>query len=203
LSEFISSLDTVEATGITKKVILSTSEFTKILKSPARVSFNIVSIDPEFGSANRPKQPVAVLLEGEFESNFANRLPPNFLNQNLLDFRDKSTLTRQLVIADGDIAANPVNNDGTKFRELGFDAVLGRKMYGNTEFLINAMNFLLGDATLINVRSRTIALRKLDDEQVLREREQWQMLNIGLPILITILFGLGQWFWRKRAYSKK
>jgi len=76
-------------------------------------------------------------------------------------------------------------------------------MYGNTEFLINAMNFLLGDATLINVRSRTIALRKLDDERVLQEREQWQMLNIGLPILITILLGLGQWFWRKRAYSKK
>jgi len=203
LAEFISSIDTVEAPGITKKVILSTSEYTKILKSPARVSFNIVSIDPEFGSANRPNQPVAVLLEGEFESNFANRLPPNFLNENLLDFRDKSTLTRQLVIADGDIAANPVNNDGTKFRELGFDAVLGRKMYGNTEFLINAMNFLLGDATLINVRSRTIALRKLDDERVLQEREQWQMLNIGLPILITILLGLGQWFWRKRAYSKK
>jgi ABC-2 type transport system permease protein len=203
LAEFISSIDTVEAPGITKKVILSTSEYTKILKSPARVSFNIVSIDPEFGSANRPNQPVAVLLEGEFESNFANRLPPNFLNENLLDFRDKSTLTRQLVIADGDIAANPVNNDGTKFRELGFDAVLGRKMYGNTEFLVNAMNFLLGDATLINVRSRTIALRKLDDERVLQEREQWQMLNIGLPILITILFGLGQWFWRKRAYSKK
>ncbi len=203
LTEFISSLDTVEAPGISKKVILSTSEYTKILKSPARVSFNIVSIDPDFGNANRPKQPVAVLLEGEFESNFANRLPPNFLNEDLLDFRDKSPLTRQLVIADGNIAANPVNEDGTRFRELGFDEVLGRKMYGNTEFLINAMNYLLGDATLINVRSRTIALRKLDDEQIVQEREQWQMLNIGLPILLTILFGVGQWFWRKRAYSKK
>jgi len=120
-----------------------------------------------------------------------------------LDFRENSPLTRQLVIADGDIAANPVSNDGTKFRELGFDAVLGRKMYGNTEFLINAMNYLLGDATLINVRSRTIVLRKLDDEQVVREREQWQILNIALPIFITILFGFGQWFWRKRTYSKK
>jgi gliding-associated putative ABC transporter substrate-binding component GldG len=203
LSEFIGSLDTVEAPGIKKQVILSSSEFTKVLKSPARVSFNIVSIDPDFGSANRPHQPVAVLLEGKFESNFANRLPPNFLNENLLDFRENSPLTRQLVIADGDIAANPVSNDGTKFRELGFDAVLGRKMYGNTEFLINAMNYLLGDATLINVRSRTIVLRKLDDEQVVREREQWQILNIALPIFITILFGFGQWFWRKRTYSKK
>ncbi|MCZ4407698.1 gliding motility-associated ABC transporter substrate-binding protein GldG [Cryomorphaceae bacterium 1068] len=203
LTEFIGSLDTVEAAGISKKVILRTSEYSKILKSPARVSFNIVSIDPDFGNANRPNQPVAVLLEGEFESNFANRLPPNFLNEDLLDFRDKSPLTRQLVISDGNIAANPVNADGTRFRELGFDEVLGRKMYGNTEFLINAMNYLLGDATLINVRSRTIALRKLDDEQIVQEREQWQMLNIGLPILLTILFGLGQWFWRKRAYSKK
>jgi gliding-associated putative ABC transporter substrate-binding component GldG len=203
LTEFIGSLDTVEAAGISKKLILRTSEYTKILKSPARVSFNIVSIDPDFGNANRPNQPVAVLLEGEFESNFANRLPPNFLNEDLLDFREKSPLTRQLVISDGNIAANPVNADGTRFRELGFDEVLGRKMYGNTEFLINAMNYLLGDATLINVRSRTIALRKLDDEQVVQEREQWQMLNIGLPILLTILFGLGQWFWRKRAYSKK
>jgi len=203
LSEFIGSVDTVEAPGIKKKVILSTSEYTKVLKSPARVSFNIVSIDPNFGNANRPHQPVAVLLEGDFESNFANRLPPNFLNEDLLDFRENSPLTRQLVIADGDIAANPVSNDGTKFRELGFDAVLGRKMYGNLEFLINSMNYLLGDATLINVRSRTIVLRKLDDEQVVREREQWQILNIALPIFITILFGLGQWFWRKRAYSKK
>jgi len=203
LSEFISSLDTVEAPGVSKKIIVRTSEYTKILKSPARVSFNIVSIDPEFGSANRPKQPVAVLLEGEFESNFANRLPPNFLNEDLLDFREKSPLTRQLVVSDGDVAANPVSTDGTKFRPLGFDEVLGRKMYGNTEFLINAMNYLLGDATLINVRSRSIALRKLDDEQIVQEREQWQILNIGLPIFITILFGLGQWFWRKRAYSKK
>jgi len=203
LSEFISSIDTVEASGISKKIILTTSEYTKILKSPARVSFNIVSIDPAFGSSNRPDQVVGVLLEGEFESNFANRLPPNFLNEDLLDFREKSPFTRQLVIADGDVAANPVNAEGTKFRELGFDPVIGRKMYGNTEFLINAMNYLLGDATLINVRSRSIALRKLDDEQIVQERERWQILNIGLPIFITILFGLGQWFWRKRAYSKK
>jgi len=203
LTEFISSIDTVEAEGITKTVLLSTSEYTRILKSPARVSFNIVSIDPEFGDANRPKQPVGVLLEGEFASNFENRLPPQFLEENLFDYQSKSSFTRQLVIADGDIAENPVNADGTRFRELGFDPVLGRKMYGNLEFLINAVNYLLGDATLINVRSRTIALRKLDDERILQEREKWQLLNIGLPILITLLFGFGQWAWRKRVYSKK
>ena len=203
LTEFCSSIDTVEAPGVQQNVLLTTSEYTRILKSPARVSFNIVSIDPDFGSANRPNQPVGVLLEGEFKSNFENRLPPQFLNEDLFDFRPRSEFTRQLVISDGDIAENPVSSDGRKFRELGFDPVLGRKMYGNLEFLINSVNYLLGDATLINVRSRSIALRKLDDERITQEREKWQILNIALPILITLIFGIIQWFWRKRAYAKK
>ncbi|MCH2215717.1 MAG: gliding motility-associated ABC transporter substrate-binding protein GldG [Flavobacteriales bacterium] len=203
VSEFIGSIDTVDAPGISKKVILTTSEYTKILKSPARVSFNIVSIDPNFGNANRPNQPVAVLLEGEFESNFANRLPPNFYDERILDFRDRSPYTRQLVIADGNVAANPVSTDGKKFRELGFDPVIGRKMYGNGDFLVNALNYLLGDAALISVRSRSIALRKLDDEQIIQEREQWQVINIVLPVVFTLIFGLFQWFFRKRTYSKR
>ena len=203
VSEFIGSIDTVDAPGISKKVILTTSEYTKILKSPARVSFNIVSIDPNFGNANRPNQPVAVLLEGEFESNFANRLPPNFYDERILDFRDRSPYTRQLVIADGNVAANPVSTDGKKFRELGFDPVIGRKMYGNGDFLVNALNYLLGDAALISVRSRSIALRKLDDEQIIQEREKWQVINIVLPVVFTLIFGLFQWFFRKRTYSKR
>lgn len=203
LTEFCSSIDTVQAEGVEKTILLTTSEYTRILKSPARVSFNIVSINPEFGESNRPFQPVAVLLEGEFTSNFENRLPPQFLNEDLFDYQPRSEFTRQLVIADGDFAENPVSADGTRFRELGFDPVLGRKMYGNLEFLINAMNYLLGDATLINVRSRSIALRKLDEERIMIQRESWQLLNIGLPILITLVFGMGQWFWRKRNYSSK
>ncbi len=203
LTDFCSSIDTVEAKGVSKRSILTTSAYTRILKSPARVSFNIVSIDPEFGNSNRPNQTVGVLLEGRFESVFQNRLPPNFLDENLFDFQERGQFTRQLVIADGDIIRNPVSADGKRFRELGFDPVLGRKMYGNQEFLINAMNYLLGDAALINVRSRTIALRKLDEERILQEREKWQVMNIGLPILLTLLFGAGQWFWRKRVYGLK
>ena len=164
---------------------------------------NFKNMYPNFGNANRPNQPVAVLLEGEFESNFANRLPPNFYDERILDFRDRSPYTRQLVIADGNVAANPVSADGNKFRELGFDPVIGRKMYGNGDFLVNALNYLLGDAALISVRSRSIALRKLDDEQIIQEREQWQVINIVLPVVFTLIFGLFQWFFRKRTYSKR
>jgi len=203
LTDFVSSIDTVEAPGIRKRTILATSEYTRILNSPARVSLNIVSINPDFGSSNVPNQPVAVLLEGEFTSNFENRLPPEFLKEGTFDFKTRSEFTRQLVIADGDIAKNAVNSDGNRFRELGFDPVMGRMMYGNKEFLINAVNFLLGDENLINVRSRSVKLRKLDDEKILANREMWQVLNIGLPILITLLAGVIQWFLRRRRFAKK
>lgn len=202
ITEFVSSIDTVETTGIRKNVILSTSEYTRILKSPARVSLNIVSINPDFGNSNRPHMPVGVLLEGEFTSNFKNRLPPDFLEAKLLDFREKSPQNRMLVISDGDIVKNGVSADGTKFRPLGFDPTIQRKMYGNKELLINAVNYLLGDVSLIDVRSRTVVLRKLDDEKVLQERYYWQALNIGLPVLIIIVFGFAQWIWRRRKYSR-
>ena len=203
ITEFISSIDTVESPGVTKKIILTTSEYTRILNSPARVSFNIVAIEPDFGNSNRPHQPVGVLLEGEFTSNFKNRLSPEFYSQSLLDFKESSTFTRMLVIADGDIVKNGVSPDGTKFRPLGFDPVVNRKMYGNKELLINAVNYLLGDENLINVRSRSAKLRKLNEEKLIKERYFWQSVNIGVPIVITILVGIGQWIWRRRKYAVK
>jgi len=203
LTEFVSSIDTVESPGIRKRTILSTSEYTRILNSPARVSLNIVSINPDFGNSNVPNQPIAVLLEGEFTSNFENRLPPEFLKERTFDFKPRSEFTRQLVIADGDIAKNAVSSDGTRFRELGFDPIMNRMMYGNKEFLINAVNFLLGDENLINVRSRSVKLRQLDDEKILANREKWQILNIGLPIVLTLIAGILQWVFRRKRFSKK
>ncbi len=199
-AEFISSIDTVEASGISKKVILTTSPYTRILKSPVRVSLNIVSIDPNFGESNSPNQTVAVLLEGEFRSTFANRLAPSMLEESKFDYRENGKFTRQLVISDGDIARNPVNPERTKFRELGFDPIVGKKVYGNREFLVNAMNYLLGDESLINVRSRSVQVRKLDEQRVSKDRYTWQVANVALPVVITLLFGLVQWWFRRKRY---
>ncbi len=203
LTDFISSIDTVAAPGVRKQVVMTTSPYTRIMKSPVRVSLNIVSINPDFGNSNRPNQPVAMLLEGEFRSNFKDRLPPEFYEENLLEFKEKSAFTRMLVVSDGDVIKNEVSPDGTRFRPLGFDPIMGRKIYGNSEFLLNAVNYLLGDASLINVRSRSVILRKLDDEKVLNQGGFWQALNIALPIAITILFGALQWVIRRKRFARQ
>lgn len=202
LTNFISSIDTVATPHIRKKIILTTSEYTRILKAPVRVSLNIVSIDPDFKNSDHPNEPVAVMLEGKFTSNYLNRLPPKFLNQKLLDFQEESPFNRMLVISDGDVIRNEVSPDGTRFRSLNYDPVLNKNRYGNKAFLINSMNYLLGDASLINVRSRSIKVRKLNTVKVDTQRYFWQLFNIGLPILLTLLFGIGQWIWRKNKYTK-
>ncbi len=203
LTDFISSIDTVASPGVRKQVVMTTSPYTRIMKSPVRVSLNIVSINPDFGNSNRPNQPVAMLLEGEFKSNFKDRLPPEFYEDNLLEFREKSDFTRMLVVSDGDVIKNEVSPDGTLFRPLGFDPILGRKIYGNSEFLLNAVNYLLGDASLINVRSRSVILRKLDDEKVLNQGGFWQALNIALPIALTLVFGVLQWVIRRKKFARQ
>ncbi len=203
LTNFISSIDTVERANVSKTVILTTSQYTRILKSPVRVSLNIVSINPDFGNANRPFQPVAYLLEGNFKSNFANRLPPNFLEERTFGFKENSVFTRMMVVSDGDIARNEVSRDGTQSANLGWDPVIKSHLYGNREFLINTMNYLLGDASLINVRSRSIQLRKLDSERIVSERHFWQGINIALPVFLTLIFGLIQWVVRRNRYARK
>lgn len=203
ITEFVSSIDTVANGPDRKTILLRTSPYTRIFNSPARVGLGIVAVDMDFQNTTTPNQPVAVLLEGTFKSNFADRMAPEFLSQGIFDFTEKSDFNRMMVVADGDVARNDVSPDGTKFGPLGYDPYTRSVMYGNKEFLVNAVNYLLGDAGLISVRSRTIELRKLDEEQVLQQRSFWQFINIAVPVLLAILMGVVQFIIRKKKYGGK
>lgn len=200
-AEFISSIDTIARKGVRKSILLTTSPYTRIFRSPVRISLNIVRIDPDFGNNNSPNQPVGVLLEGKFESVFKNRLSPLLVEDESFGFKEESDDTRMLVVADGDVAKNRVNRSKNQFYTLGFDRYAGRKLYGNREFLVNALNYMLGDASLISIRSRNVKLRQLDAERLTSERTKWQMLNIGLPVLLVFIFGMIQYIVRKRKYA--
>lgn len=199
--EFVSSIDTIARPGIKKTVLLKSSEFTRILKSPVRINLNIVSINPDFGEKKRSYQPVAVLLEGEFESAFKNRISPVFTKEGF-QVKEKSSNTSMLVISDGDVFRNRVSADGSNYFTLGYDRYARRKVFGNREFLINAVNYMLDEASLISVRSRTIALRQLNRERVIYERSSIQTMNVILPVLFILLLGLMLTFIRNRKYKK-
>jgi ABC-2 type transport system permease protein len=202
LTEFVSNLDTLARKGVHQTILLHTSPYTRIFKSPVRISLNIVRIDTDFGNNNSPNQPVAVLMEGTFRSAFENRLSPLLISNKDFGFIPESKPTRMLVVADGDVARNEVNRSRGQFYELGFDRYAGRKIYSNKDFLVNALNYMLGDASLISLRSRTVTLRQLDAERISSERLRWQIVNVVIPVILVLLFGLIQFAIRRRKYAQ-
>ena len=194
-------MDTIGTDSVRKTVLLTTSPYNRVFKNPARIALNVVELDLGLGKGGTPA-PVAVLLEGPFRSAFADRLAPNFLAQDNMGYREQGRPTAQIVISDGDVIANRVDPAKGMYYMLGFDRYSGRKKYGNREFIVNAMNYLLDDDGLISLRSRTITLRQLDPARIGTERTFWQVLNVVVPGLLTILAGLVLQFVRRRKYAR-
>jgi ABC-2 type transport system permease protein len=199
-AEFISTIDTVGAKGITKTPLLHTSKYTKVLPTPVRVSINMLREEPKIEQFNKSFQPLAVLLEGEFESNFKNRLAPELLDSKEINFKEKGIPTKMIVVADGDIIKNQVQYSTGRAMPLGYDKYTN-EVYGNKNFILNAMNYLLDDSGLIGARSKEIKLRLLDIDKLKRERTSWQFLNVVTPLLLVVLYGLIRFYWRKRKYT--
>jgi ABC-2 type transport system permease protein len=201
LTRFTSSLDAVGDTSVKKFPLLQTSDLTMIYNAPARINLGIINAPLDFTQSAKPNQTVAMLLSGQFESHYAFSMPAAIHQADEIDFRTKSETTSMLVIGDGDVMRNPVNSAGNRFFPLGFDKQAGRIIYGNKDFLLNAVNFMLDDESLISVRSRTISLRKLNADRVLNEYRYWQAVNMVLPIAIIVVLGVILVGIRKRYYQ--
>lgn len=199
-SEFISTIDTVGSPVLKKTFLLHTSKYTKLVNSPARISINMVRDEPDIRQFSKKNEPVAVLIEGTFESVFKNRITQQLQESNELRFKDKSAPTKIIVVADGDVIKNPVQKSKGLYYPLGYDKYT-REVFDNKTFVLNAVNYLCDDSGLISVRSRELKLRLLDVNKINKEKMFWQIINMVLPIALIIAFGTLQFFIRKRKYT--
>lgn len=199
---FTSTIDTIATDSIRKTILLTSSPSSRMMRNPVRISLNIVEMDMGFARNSTPYMPLAVLLEGPFSSAFTDRLPSEFTSDPTVAYREKGKRTSQIVVADGDVIANRVDPSKGMFYMLGFDRYANAKIYGNREFITNAMNYLLDDQSLISIRSREITLRQLDPDRIVQERSGWQVFNTVGPILLSLLLGLF-YFWFRRYRSNR
>lgn len=199
-THFVSSIDTVGKPNIKKTFLLSTSKYSKIASAPTRVSLNILRDKPDEKQYRNGPEPIALLLEGEFESVFTNRIPPQIEQDREIAFKEKSLRTKIIVAGDGDIIRNEVNKNRDKVLPLGFDKYTQRE-YANRDFILNSINFLLDKSGLIISRAKEFKLRLLDRQRIEKERLWWQIVNTVLPVFLVLLFGLIHNFLRRRKYS--
>lgn len=191
--DFANQIDTLK-NDIKKTILLESAPLTKLEGTPREISLEIVTQDPDPATFNKGNQTLAVLLEGEFTSVFANRVKPFELQKEI----NKSVPTKMIVIADGDVIKNDVFKNVPQ--ELGFDRWTGQT-YGNKEFLLNAVNYLLDDNGLINIRSKEITVEFLNREKIADEKTKWQVINILLPLLLLGAFGVLFNYFRRKKYA--
>jgi len=203
-SYFPSSIDTIRNPGVTKTILLHTSENAKAQMAPTRVSVEIARSKPFPGNYKQPDIPVAVLLEGKFESVFKNRMSPEFLAASdtipALKFVEQSKPNKMIVISNGDIIRNDLRGDSS-YAPLGYYKFT-RQQFANKDFILNCIQYLADDKGILATRSKEVKLRLLDTVKVDDEKVKWQLINILLPILLIVVFGIGFNAYRKRKYAQ-
>jgi ABC-2 type transport system permease protein len=128
---------------------------------------------------------VSVLVEGEFQSLFAD-LTGNNIEQ--LGNIQKSKPTKMIFVSDGDMIKNQLRQQDNFAYPLGFDQYTGT-VFGNKNFLLNAVNYLCDDMAILQVRSKDFKMRLLDKNKILKEKPFWQTLNLLLPLVSIAILG--------------
>ena len=179
--DFVSSIDTIK-NPIKKTILLTSSKQSRLNPTPTKISLGIIENPPPIASFNKSKIPIAVLLEGKFESVFKNRIIP----KKSIKFKHKSETTKMIVVADGDIAKNKISKNNVY--PLGYDEFINHTYEGNKKFIMNAIHFLCDDIGLTQLKSKQITLRLLDKEKITSNKLLIELINIITPLLLLLLF---------------
>ena len=191
--QFANQIDTLK-NNIKKTPLLMSSPLTQKIGTPTIIELQSIADEPleqEYVSGN---QLFAVLLEGNFKSAYKNRIKP--FETSL--FKENASNNKMIVISDGDIAKNQVLKG--KPTDLSRDKWTNEE-FGNKDFLLNSVDYLLDDTGLIELRNKTLKISVLDKQKAYKERAFWQFLNVAFPLILLFTFGFIFNYLRKRKYS--
>jgi ABC-2 type transport system permease protein len=204
---FVNSVDTVNAPGIKKTILLSSSDNARTIETPALISGEENRNAPQDAAYNRKNIPAGVLLEGKFNSLYKNRVGQDVMDS--LQALGVPFLTqcinenKMIVIGDGDIVLNGTSQG--KPLPMGVNSyTIGSQyeyQFANREFVQNCLEYLINNAGLSEARAKDYTLRLLDPKKVTEQRTYWQFINLALPIFAIILFGFIYQVWRRRRYK--
>jgi len=221
-SRFANSIDTIKVADVIKTPLLVSSANARIISTPALISLNENKNVPEDEKFKRNAIPVAMMLEGKFNSLYKNRATKAQTDSLATaggQFNPVSPDNKMIVVADGDIVLNDIIPGGADGGNEPIPLPMGWNKYtygeyqkqsdygklfipvANREFLLNCLEYLVNDPAISQARNKDIVLRLLDSKKVTEMKSFWQFINIGLPVLLVILAGFIYQQVRRRKYA--
>lgn len=202
---FANTVDSMRTkTAVNKTFLLTTSERSTVQFFPMQLSLEMLRTKPDIAQFNKSFQPLAILLEGQFSSLYENRPKGKFLASYQAigqEYKSNSESTKMLIVADGDIISNYADAENNRYAPLGFNRY-EEYTFANKDFLINAIEYMMDDNGVIAARSKEVKLRLLNEPKAEAEETKWQLINILLPLVFLVLFGIGYNYWRRWKYAR-
>jgi gliding-associated putative ABC transporter substrate-binding component GldG len=196
--QFANPIDTLK-NNIKKTPLLRSSLLTQKIGTPGFIELQSIADEIVETDYNNGNQLFAVLLEGAFNSAYKNRIQP--FKTPL--YKENSNNNKMVVISDGDIGKNQILKDDTsKIQPLDLNRdKWTHQQFGNKDFLLNVVDYLLDDVGLIELRNKTLKISILDKQKAFKERLYWQFINVIFPLIFLLFFGFLFFFLRKRKYA--
>lgn len=210
--------------NIRPSVVLTSSRNAKSLGNAPLLS---IAMEQNFGEnpqfVDDPEDPenrimLGAIVEGEFESAFKNRIIETYAEDPNARFEEKSVKEGKLmVISNGTFFKNQFY-DSVFVREQGQYRYIPRPPRGNKEidellatqyrlgnfnFFENCVDYMLGESTLLAIRSRTIDLHPTDRLKVEKFSGYYKFINIFIPLLAVLALGISIFVLRRWKYVKK
>jgi ABC-2 type transport system permease protein len=200
-SMYVGTMDTVAVEGLRRVPILQTSNQSRRLQPPLVLDMNALEIYLDPSAYQEGPYNMGYLAQGTFPSVFYQRPIPAGID-TMIRMEPVGKPSKMIAIADGDIFRNQIHPEDRSPYPLGWSRY-EQQQYGNKAFLVNLMDYLSGNETLLALRTKELPIRLLDGQRVRNEKGKWQFVNVGFPVLLLLLFAVVQQRWRKHIYGRK
>ncbi|WP_068597742.1 gliding motility-associated ABC transporter substrate-binding protein GldG [Vaginella massiliensis] len=203
LFQFANPIELLDNKNIKQTVLLASSSQTSLKPALNFIQLNEVNIEDP-AAYNMGRIPMAVLLEGNFQSAYAMRYERN----EFPNFKGQTTAGKMVVISDGDVLRNqlwrgePMRLGEDKFSMRPDNATMQPRTYANQTFLMNTMDYLLGNEEFLSLRNRKLEIPKLSESAIAIEKSTIQWQNLLIPIVAIVFLGFGAHFYRSKRFAK-
>lgn len=196
LYRYASSIDTMHQAGIKKTVLVKSSNYSRDKKGTIYMNLN------EIIGVKKPKKIyhkqfiLGLHMQGKFKSLFQNRQAPlDSAAPNLptAKFIDSNVYpTQMVVLSDGQLMMG-IDVRGKTERAMPFD---------NKALILNSIAYMVGSEELEQIETKAVEYRRLDILAVENREMEIRMINIVLPIVVVLIFGVIRFYLRKRKNKK-
>lgn len=223
--EYVSEIKLKQGDGYVVTPILTSSSNSKVTGMAPMVSYMLPiqygnePLAPNPDNVNNRKC-VAAMSAGNFTSYFKNRIVDEFAKNPESKYLEKSkTEGKVLLVGNGRFIQNrydsmPSRNGSNTFmyrpkqdvNDLKQDIDLVKAnyqhVYGNQEFIQNLADFMMGEHSVLDLRSKEVSFHEIDSVKVKEDASFFKIINVGLPIVLILGLALTMNFMRRRKFAR-